>query len=102
MRFAFFVASVYAHGGMITPPPRNAIDSEIPGMNWGNGSTRTGKLEPLGVGCKNGTGTDACHPGQTVFWFSQGCTQFFQTWSRGPAILIWALQLPHWHLVICI
>ena len=66
-----------AHGAMITPAPRNAIDSTIPGYNWGNGSTRTGKLEPLGVQCFNGTGESPagqCRPGQSVFWFSQGCT----------------------------
>jgi len=61
-----------AHGAMVTPPPRNAIDSTIPGLNWGNGSTSTGKVEPLHVNCANGT--ESCRPGQSVFWFSQGCT----------------------------
>lgn len=65
-------AHVHGHGAMIMPPPRNAIDSTIPGFDWGNGSTRTGHLEPLSVRCANGTGT--CRPGQSVFWFSQGCT----------------------------
>ena len=63
---------VHAHGAMLTPVSRNAIDSTLPGFNWGNGSTKTGVLEPLSVKCTNGT--DACHPGQSVFWFSQGCT----------------------------
>jgi len=65
-------AVVDGHGAMISPAPRNAIDSTIPGMDWGNGSTHTGHLEPLGVACANGT--EPCHPGQSVFWFSQGCT----------------------------
>lgn len=63
---------VHAHGAMLMPPPRNAIDSTIPGMDWGNGSSHTGHLEPLGVACANGT--EPCRPGQAVFWFSQGCT----------------------------
>ena len=61
-----------AHGAMLLPPPRNAIDSTIPGADWGNGTNTTGHLEPLHVNCANGT--DACSPGQSVFWFSQGCT----------------------------
>jgi hypothetical protein len=26
-----------AHGAMLNPPPRNAIDSTIPGADWGDG-----------------------------------------------------------------
>jgi predicted carbohydrate-binding protein with CBM5 and CBM33 domain len=63
---------VDAHGAMITPASRNAIDSTIPGADWGNGTNKTGHLEPLSVKCTNGT--DDCRPGQSVFWFSQGCT----------------------------
>ena len=69
---ALVIVSVAAHGAMLTPPPRNAIDSTIPGVDWGNGTNHTGHLEPLGVKCANGT--EECHPGQSVFWFSQGCT----------------------------
>ena len=58
------------HGAMLVPPPRNAIDSELPGKNWGSGATHTGRIEPLGVQCENGTAP--CKPGQAVFWFSQG------------------------------
>jgi hypothetical protein len=61
-----------AHGAMLMPAPRNAIDSTIPGADWGNGTNKTGHMEPLSVRCTNGT-TD-CRPGQSVFWFSQGCT----------------------------
>lgn len=63
---------VNGHGAMLMPPPRNGIDSTIPGDDWGNGTNRTGQMEPLGVACKNGTSD--CRPGQSVFWFSQGCT----------------------------
>ena len=63
---------VAGHGAMTMPAPRNAIDSTLPGVDWGNGTTKTGKMEPLSVNCTNGT--TACHPGQSVFWFSQGCT----------------------------
>jgi hypothetical protein len=77
-----------AHGAMLTPPPRNAIDSTIPGMDWGNGSTHTGHMEPLGVGCANGT--EECRPGQSVFWFSQGCTPGCETCdSQGQRIANW-------------
>ena len=58
-----------AHGAMLNPPPRNAIDSTIPGADWGDGQNQTGHLEPLGVSCQNGT--EPCRPGQSVFWFSQ-------------------------------
>ena len=70
----FLVGGAHGHGAMITPAPRNAIDSTIPGANWGNGTNHTGTLEPLKVHCVNGTEPNACHPGQSVFWFSQGCT----------------------------
>ena len=63
---------VAGHGAMLMPPPRNGIDATIPGDDWGNGNNRTGTMEPLSVQCMNGT-TD-CRPGQSVFWFSQGCT----------------------------
>jgi hypothetical protein len=43
------IQQVAGHGAMLTPTPRNAIDSTIPGMDWGNGTTKTGKMEPLSV-----------------------------------------------------
>eukprot|EP00037_Helgoeca_nana_P010731 m.94655 g.94655 ORF g.94655 m.94655 type:complete len:351 (-) comp20381_c0_seq1:152-1204(-) len=69
---AHLIALVIGHGAMLLPPPRNAIDSTIPGNNWGNGTNSTGKIEILHCSCTNGT--EACRPGQSVFWFSQGCT----------------------------
>merc|ERR1712216_180057 len=70
--FVAMAAQVDAHGAMLMPPPRNAIDSTIPGDDWGDGENKTGILERLGVQCVNGT--EPCRPGQSVFWFSQGCT----------------------------
>jgi len=88
LAFAAMLTTVDAHGAMLTPPPRNAIDSTIPGMDWGNGSTHTGHLEPLGVSCANGT--EPCKPGQSVFWFSQGCTPGCETCdSQGQRVANW-------------
>ena len=69
----------YAHGTMLMPPSRNSIDSTLPHDDWGNGTNKTGQMEPLNVHCINGTeasaqGSKECRPGQGVFWFSQGCT----------------------------
>ena len=117
--FLSFFTRFPSDGAMLLPPSRNAIDSTIPGDDWGNGTNKTGKMEKLGVRviitcrplpppparfpygvpptlfknhahtphtflllpyllpppqvqCANGT--TPCHPGQSVFWFSQGCT----------------------------
>lgn len=72
MAIHLLVPLVAGHGAMLMPPPRNAIDSTIAGDDWGNGTNGTGTLEHLHVQCTNGT--QDCHPGQSVFWFSQGCT----------------------------
>ena len=66
------VATAAAHGAMVSPAPRNAIDTELPRWSHGKKTPRTGVIEPLEVGCANGT--DACAIGQSVFWFSQGCS----------------------------
>ena len=94
--------AVWGHGAMLNPPPRNAIDSTIPGMNWGNGSTRTGHLEPLGVGCANGT--EPCKPGQAVFWFSQGCKYIARlslSLGRRPATLPSGSPCSGWRFGVC-
>lgn len=41
-------------GAMLLPPSRNAIDSTIPGDDWGNGTNTTGKMEKLGVRVNGG------------------------------------------------
>ena len=59
-------ATADAHGAMLTPTPRNAIDAVLP--RWRNATDgkpltpSTGVIEPLSVGCVNGT--DDCAPGQ--------------------------------------
>ena len=61
---------VAGHGFLVMPPPRNAIDSELP--PWSNGKhPRTGTLEALPCDCTNGT-DPYCNSGQACFWFSQG------------------------------
>ena len=62
-------AHMRAHGSMIMPPTRNAIDAELP--PWSEGQhPDTGSIEPYNCGCTNGT--DECSNGQSCFWFSQG------------------------------
>jgi len=88
LTLALFTGGVNGHGAMLNPPPRNAIDSTIPGDDWGDGQNHTGILEGLGVSCTNGT--ESCRPGQSVFWFSQGCTPGCETCdSQGQRIQNW-------------
>lgn len=75
MRVAALLGAIVgaaAHGAMVSPAPRNAIDSELPAWDHGKHTPSTGVIEPLSVGCTNGT--EPCAVGQSVFWFSQGCT----------------------------
>ena len=37
---------VDGHASMLMPAPRNAIDSELPNVDWGNGTNHTGVIEP--------------------------------------------------------
>ncbi len=72
MRLVVFLGTIgaaAAHGAMVSPAPRNAIDSELPAWDHGKHTPRTGVIEPLEVGCTNGT--EPCAVGQSVFWFSQ-------------------------------
>ena len=44
------IASVAGHASLIQPPPRNAIDSELPA--WSNGKhPMTGWIEPYNCRC---------------------------------------------------
>ena len=83
------VAPVGAHNMLITPKPRNAIDSELP--EWRDGRAPY-TWDPSGGGthpyhkanytpevdgffpcaCRNGTHT--CDAAQTCLWMSVGCT----------------------------
>jgi len=81
MRFAVFLLYflsgltpfVTGHGSLIMPPPRNAIDSELPEWHNEKNLPMTGWIEPFSCQCTNGT-EFFCNSGQSCFWFSQGCT----------------------------
>ena len=82
MRFILGLTAVAAHNMLITPKPRNAIDSELP--EWAGGGAPYvwlpggGGTAPSAPGayypcaCRNGT--NACDVAQTCLWFSVGCT----------------------------
>jgi hypothetical protein len=56
----------HAHGSMIMPPSRNAVDAD-PGMPWADGKhPKTGLIEPYTCACNNGT--EPCSSGQGCFW----------------------------------
>lgn len=53
----------------LTSAPKLSTQT-IQGDDWGNGTTKTdGSWQ---VACVNGS--EPCRPGQSVFWFNQGCT----------------------------
>jgi hypothetical protein len=75
---AFVVAMANAHSILISPRPRNAIDTLDP--RWGqNGSSpdvwqpQYGNVGGAACACRNGTEA-ACLSGQTCLWMSVGCT----------------------------
>eukprot|EP01052_Picozoa_sp_SAG31_P037756 SAG31_NODE_4926_length_2859_cov_110.767029_1_plen_374_part_00 len=64
-----------AHSSLITPKPRNAIDSELP--EWKDGDSPYYWIKGIGkdgapCACRNGTGF--CASAQTCLWFSVGCS----------------------------
>ena len=63
-------SGAHGHGAMLVPTPRNAIDAELPAWSGGK-APATGVIEPLAVGCTNGSAV--CDCGQSVFWFSRAC-----------------------------
>eukprot|EP00038_Savillea_parva_P019989 m.30091 g.30091 ORF g.30091 m.30091 type:complete len:368 (-) comp4663_c0_seq1:2658-3761(-) len=71
-------ASVLGHGFTIFPPARNAIDKDLPMFANGSFPQPNGKpgcQQTEGAcGCWCTNGTNACEPGQSCFWFSQGCS----------------------------
>lgn len=90
MRLAAFLGTIggaAAHGAMVSPAPRNAIDSELPAWDHGKHAPQTGVIEPLSVGCTNGT--EPCAVGQSVFWFSQ--VSFQSGFDHEPALTVWVL-----------
>eukprot|EP00035_Acanthoeca_spectabilis_P012425 m.221729 g.221729 ORF g.221729 m.221729 type:complete len:365 (+) comp15617_c0_seq5:15-1109(+) len=75
---ALMVTAVLGHGFVIFPPARNAIDKDLPLFANGSFPTTTGKPgctpDTGACGCWCTNGTDTCQPGQSCFWFSQGCS----------------------------
>lgn len=70
--FAILAASAAAHSNLISPKPRNAIDSNDP--RW-HGGKSPDKWQPHGdnpCACRNGT--DVCDVGQACLWMSVGCS----------------------------
>lgn len=60
------------HSNLISPKPRNAIDSRLP--QWAGGKSPA-KWEPHGdnpCACRNGS--SVCDIGQTCLWMSVGCS----------------------------
>jgi len=80
------VASAAAHNMLITPKPRNAIDSELP--EWSGGKApyvwlpggggrapyKPGGPNPGYFPCACRNGTETCDVAQTCLWMSVGCT----------------------------
>jgi len=65
------VASAAAHGSMVTPISRNAVDHAEVGCDR---STDSCSAKAVGNGCVNVTHPgQPCHNGQADFWYSQGC-----------------------------
>lgn len=98
MRAALCVCStlllgqVAAHGSLLSPMPRNAVDRDLPpyrGGQFGNGScAHPGQAPPAGLppnqwgppnghggscwGCNCVNGTEPCEAAQTCVWFTEG------------------------------
>merc|ERR1719321_2264167 len=77
--WALLAGPAAGHSMMITPKPRNAIDSELP--EWRGGKApyvwhpKENPHLPGGdapCACRNGTET--CDSAQTCLWMSVGCT----------------------------
>jgi len=65
-----------AHSNLISPKPRNAIDSELP--DWKDGASPNNWVEGIGTAgapcaCRNGTQA-VCASAQTCLWFNVGTT----------------------------
>lgn len=71
---ASLVAAVAAHGALVTPPPRNAVDRFLPEFEGG-------KAPKTSDSCNCGNSSSGCSSGlrevangQSCLWFSQGCS----------------------------
>merc|ERR550514_2352196 len=66
------IGTAAAHSNLITPKPRNAIDSLLP--EWSNGKAPTVWMPHGDNPCQCRNGTDVCDVAQTCLWMSVGCT----------------------------
>jgi hypothetical protein len=68
--------AVDGHSSLLIPPPRNAVDKDLP--PWSKGSFGQGSFgdDAWGCNCINATtkGPVPCEVGQSCFWFSNGCS----------------------------
>jgi len=65
------------HSTLISPRPRNAIDSADPRWQGGKGSPdiwQSGLGPEMGQACACRNGSDVCNMGQTCLWMSVGCS----------------------------
>ena len=72
---------VQAHGSVLFPPSRNAVDAQLEPWKSSSDNVRhhrqfpmTGHWKYMPFGCDCTNGTEPCESGQSCFWFSQGCT----------------------------
>ena len=78
---AALAASAAAHSNLISPKPRNAIDSLDPRWEGGKSSPDIwegpprSNLSPVdGQACACRNGSEICNIGQTCLWMSVGCS----------------------------
>lgn len=71
---ALCIVQSLAHGMLIKPKPRNAIDSELPAWKDGNAPYRWKGKYNNDVPCACRNGTDVCASAQTCLWMSVGCS----------------------------
>ena len=75
------IPAATAHSNLISPKPRNAVDSNLP--QW-HGGLSPDKWEPYGdnpCACRNGS--SVCDVGQTCLWMSVGCSIGCKTCDGG-------------------
>lgn len=78
---AALVAEVNGHASMMIPPPRNAMDANLPQFVGGKApitpctcANGVGGPEGPTKGCDMGAARTAGGGGQPCLWWSQGCT----------------------------
>jgi len=69
---ALVVATASAHSNLISPKPRNAIDSSLPAWHGGKSPDVWQPHGDFPCACRNGS--SVCDAGQTCLWMSVGCS----------------------------